>query len=228
VWPAPTIAARRLANPVPPNRLIERVAGPHKPGSEGATLNEARAVVIGVSGASGAPIAVRVVEALAGAKVPVAVVISEGGRAVLREEAGMEAAVLSAKAAFAYDDADLTAPIASGSVPTLGMAIVPASMNTVAKVALGLGDSLLLRAAQVHLKERRTLVVVPRETPVSLIHLRHMVTLAELGAVVLPASPPYYTHPKSVDQQTDYLAGKVLDQFAIPHSLYKGWKGGVL
>jgi flavin prenyltransferase len=181
-----------------------------------------------VSGASGAPIAVRVVEALGSAGVPVALVISEGARAVLREESGIEEAALAAKATRAYEDRDLAAPIASGSVPTRGMAIVPASMNTVAKVALGLSDSLLLRAAQVHLKERRTLVVVPRETPISAIHLRHLTTLAELGAVVVPASPPYYTHPRSVGDQTDYLAGKVLDQLGIPHALYRPWKGGAL
>ncbi len=157
-----------------------------------------------------------------------ALVVSEGARAVLREECGIDPATLSAKASRAFDDHDLAAPIASGSVPTRGMAIVPASMNTVAKVALGLGDSLLLRAAQVHLKERRPLVVVPRETPISAVHLRHLATLAELGVVVLPASPPYYTHPTSVQDQTDYLAGKVLDQFGVPHALYRPWKGGTL
>ncbi|MCI4356877.1 MAG: UbiX family flavin prenyltransferase [Thermoplasmata archaeon] len=195
---------------------------------EGWNLTDSRAVVIGVSGASGAPIAVRVVGALADAGVPVALVVSDGARTVLREESGIEVAALSARATRTFDDHDLTAPIASGSVPTRGMAIVPASMNTVAKVALGLGDSLLLRAAQVHLKERRPLVVVPRETPVSAIHLRHLATLAELGAIVLPASPPYYTHPKSVDDQTDFLAGKVLDQFGVAHTLYRGWKGGAV
>ncbi|MCI4328717.1 MAG: UbiX family flavin prenyltransferase, partial [Thermoplasmata archaeon] len=175
-------------------------------------MPEQRAVVIGVSGASGAPIAVRVLEALAGAAVPVALVVSDGARAVLREESGIEPSALARYATHTFDDHDLAASIASGSVPTRGMAVVPASMNTVAKIALGLADSLLLRAAQVHLKERRPLVVVPRETPISAIHLRHLATLAELGVVVLPASPPYYTHPKSVQDQTDYLAGKVLDQ----------------
>ncbi len=181
-----------------------------------------------MSGASGAPIAVRVVEALRAAKVPVALVVSDGARAVLREESGMEASALAARADHVYEDSDLAAPIASGSVPTRGMAIVPASVNTVAKVALGISDTLLLRSAQVHLKERRKLVVVPRETPVSAIHLRHLATLAELGVVVLPASPPYYTHPTSVADQTDYLAGKVLDQFDVPHALYRRWKGGQL
>jgi 4-hydroxy-3-polyprenylbenzoate decarboxylase len=169
---------------------------------------------------------VRVLDALQHAGVPVALVVSDGARAVLREECGIDPATLAVKASRAYDDHDLAAPIASGSVPTRGMAIVPASMNTVAKVALGISDSLLLRAAQVHLKERRPLVVVPRETPISAVHLRHLASLAELGVVVLPASPPYYTHPGSVQDQTDYLAGKVLDQFGVEHTLYRGWKGG--
>jgi flavin prenyltransferase len=185
-------------------------------------------VVVGVSGASGAPIAVRVLAALRAAHVPVALVVSDGGRTVLREESGIEASSLAADGVRWFEDRDLTAPIASGTVPTRGMAIVPASMSTVAKVALGLSDSLLLRAAQVHLKERRPLVLVPREAPISAIHLRHLVTLAELGAVILPASPPYYTHPKSVEDQTDFLAGRVLDQLGVPHTLYTGWKGGVV
>lgn len=184
--------------------------------------------MVGVSGASGAPIAVRVLEALRAASVPVALVVSEGGRTVLREESGIEPARLVTDGVREFNDHDLTAPIASGTVPTRGMAIVPASMGTVAKVALGLSDSLLTRAAQVHLKERRPLVLVPREAPISAIHLRHLASLAELGAVVLPAAPPYYTHPKTVDDQTSFLAGRVLDQFGVPHTLYTGWKGGVV
>jgi flavin prenyltransferase len=181
-----------------------------------------------VSGASGAPIAVRLVRALSDSGIPVAVVVSEGGRTVLREESGLEPSALAGTGVRMFDDHDLTAPIASGSVPTRGMVVVPASMNTVAKVALGISDALLLRAAQVHLKERRTLVLVPRETPMSAIHLRHLATLAELGAIVLPASPPYYTHPKTVEDQTDFLAGRVLDVLRIPHTLSTRWKGGVV
>jgi flavin prenyltransferase len=216
-WPT------RFPRTVLSTESLDRISWPEEP-----DLPEQQAVVVGVSGASGAPIAVRVVEALGAAGVPVVLVVSYGARAVLLEESGIDPSALAAKATRAFDDHDLTAPIASGSVPTRGMAIVPASMNTVAKVALGLADTLLLRAAQVHLKERRPLVLVPRETPISAVHLRHLATLAELGAVVLPASPPYYTHPKSVDDQTDYLAGKVLDQFGVAHTLYRGWKGGVL
>jgi flavin prenyltransferase len=183
-------------------------------------------VVVGVSGASGAPIAVRVLDALKAANVPVALVISDGAVAVLREECGIAPESLASRAARTYSDHDLGAPIASGSSPTRGMAIVPCSSNTVARVALGLGDTLLTRAAHVHLKERRRLVIVPRESPLPTTLLRHLTTLSELGVVVLDAAPPYYLHPKSVDDQTAYLAGKVLDHLGVPHRLYHGWKSG--
>jgi flavin prenyltransferase len=181
-------------------------------------------IVVGVSGASGAPIAVRVLRALHEAQVPVALVVSDGAADVLQEEAGLAPEALEPFATVRYLDDDLAAPIASGSRPTRGMVVVPCSGNTTAKIALGLADTLLTRAAAVHLKERRRLVVVPRETPLSTLLLRHLTTLSELGAVVLDAAPPYYLHPRSVDDLTAYLAGKVLDQFDVPHRLYTGWR----
>jgi len=181
-------------------------------------------IVVGVSGASGAPIAFRVLRALQEAGVPVALVVSAGARAVLREECGLDVESLRPLADRVYDDADLGAPIASGSRRTRGMVVVPCSSNTAAKIALGLGDSLLTRAAHVHLKERRPLVVVPRETPLPTVLLRHLATLSELGVVVLIASPAYYLHPTSIDDVTDYLAGKVLDHLGVGHHLYRGWK----
>ena len=187
-------------------------------------MTEEPPIVVGVSGASGAPIAVRVLETLHAAHQEVALVVSNGARTVLREECGLEPDALAAWASHSYADTDLAAPIASGSVPTRGMVIVPCSSNTAAKVALGLADTLLTRAAAVHLKERRRLVVVPRETPLSTTLLRHLTALSELGAVVLVASPAYYLRPKSVDELTDYLAGKVLDHLGVGHRLYQGWK----
>ncbi|HTT15720.1 MAG TPA: UbiX family flavin prenyltransferase [Thermoplasmata archaeon] len=182
--------------------------------------------VIGVSGASGAAIALKVLEALRAARQPVALVVTDGAVAVLREECGVGPEALRSLARDVYSDHDLGAPIASGSRPTRGMAVVPCSVNTVAKIALGLADTLLTRAAHVHLKERRTLVVVPRETPMPSTLLRHLLTLSEAGVVVLDAAPPYYLHPRSVDDQTAYLAGKVLDHLGVPHRLYVGWKAG--
>lgn len=181
---------------------------------------------MGVSGASGAPIAVKVLESLHAAGRPVALVASRAGLGVLREETGLERAALERYAEAVYDDDDLGAPIASGSRPTRGMAIVPCSATTAAKVSLGLADTLLTRAAHVHLKERRRLVVVPRETPMPTTLLRHLVTLSELGAVVLVASPAYYLKPRSVEDVTGYLAGKVLDHLGVSHELYRGWKAG--
>jgi flavin prenyltransferase len=179
---------------------------------------------VGVSGASGAPIALRVLQGLRAANVPVALVVSKGAVAVLREECDLAPEALTPYATVHYSDDDLAAPIASGSRPTRGMVVVPCSGNTAAHIALGLADTLLTRSAQVHLKERRRLVVVPRETPLSTLLLRHLTTLSELGVVVLDAAPPYYLHPRSVDDLTSYLAGKVLDQLGVPHQLYRGWK----
>jgi len=187
-------------------------------------LGEEAPYVVGVSGASGAPIAVRVLQGLQAANVPVALVVSKGAAAVLRAECDLAPEALTSYATVHYSDEDLAAPIASGSRPTRGMVVVPCSGNTVAHIALGLADTLLTRTAQVHLKERRRLIVVPRETPLSTLLLRHLTTLSELGVVVLDAAPPYYLHPRSVDDLTSYLAGKVLDQLGVPHQLYRGWK----
>ncbi len=183
-------------------------------------------VVVGVSGASGAPIAVRLLMALRDARVPSALVVSAGAEAVLREECGTSAEELGRLAATQYRDTDLAAPIASGSRPTRGMAIVPCSDSTAAKIALGLADTLLPRAALVHLKERRRLVVVPRETPMPTILLDHLAALSRQGVVVLPPSPAYYLHPSSIDDVTSYVAGKVLDHLGVTHTLYRGWKEG--
>ncbi|HEY6238256.1 MAG TPA: UbiX family flavin prenyltransferase [Thermoplasmata archaeon] len=188
--------------------------------------SESPPVVIGVTGASGAPIAVRALRALHEGGVPVALIVSQGAVPVLKEECGIAPGALAQYAREVYSDGDFTSPIASGSRKTRAMAIVPCSSNTLAKVAVGISDTLITRAAQVHLKEHRPLVVVPRETPLSAIALRHMTTLAELGVVVLPASGAYYTHPKSVDDITDFLAGRLLDHLGVAHHLHRGWREG--
>ena len=224
MWPAPTIAARRRANRRPRTLLMRGPLRSIK--GRGHLLSDEPPVVIGLTGASGAPIAVRALRALHEAKVPVALVVSDGAVPVLREECGLAPGALAQYARDVYDDHDLSSPLASGSRRTRAMAIVPCSANSVAKVALGISDTLILRAAQVHLKEHRPLVVVPRETPLSAILLRHMTTLSELGVVVLVAAGPYYTHPKSVDDITDFLAGRLLDHLGVPHQLYRGWREG--
>jgi len=181
-------------------------------------------VVVGISGASGAPIAVKVLEALRAANVETALVASRSGLEVVREETGLDAAALGRLATHRYEEDDFQAPIASGSRRTRGMVVVPCSSTSVAKIALGLGDNLLTRAAHVHLKERRRLVLVPRETPLPTLLLRHLTSLSEMGAVVLVPAPAYYLHPTTLGEVTDYVAGKVLDHLGVPHRLYRGWK----
>jgi len=179
--------------------------------------------VVGISGASGAPIALRLLDVLRTAHRPTAVVVSDGGERVLREEVGIDPAGVAALADRSYLDSDVGAPIASGSQPTGGMVVVPCSANTVARLALGLTDTLITRAVHVHLKEQRKVVIVPRETPLPTLMLRHLTALSELGVVVLIASPAYYLRPKSMDEATDYLVGKILDQLGISHTLYRPW-----
>lgn len=181
-------------------------------------------LVVGVSGASGAPIAVALLQALAKTEIPVALIVSDGGEAVLRAECDLYARDLAQYADQVYDDGDPAARIASGSTRTRGMVVVPCSGNTLAKISHGFADTLITRAAQVHLKERRPLVLVPRETPLSTLMLRNLTLASEAGAVVLFAAPPYYLKAESVQGLVDYLAGKVLDVFSIPHQLYRGWK----
>lgn len=180
--------------------------------------------VLGISGSSGMPVALRVLEALRAAGEPTALVVSAGAEAVLREECGLSRPEVESRAEVAYADSDLASPLASGSRRTRGMAIVPCSGNTAAKVALGLSDTLLTRAAQVHLKERRRLVLLVRETPLSTILLGQLARLSELGVAVLPATVPYYLHPEKVGEVTDFLAGRVLDLLGVEHALYRGWK----
>jgi flavin prenyltransferase len=179
-----------------------------------------------MTGASGAAIGARVIETLRQSRVEHAVILSGGAAGVIREELGMEPNALLKGSPTIYADTDLAAPIASGSRRTRGMAVVPCSTNTLAKIATGLADTLLTRVAHVHLKERRRLVLVPRETPLSAIDLGHMTRLAELGVVILPATPAFYLHPKGVGDLVDFLAGKTLDHLGVPHHLYRGWREG--
>ena len=198
-------------------------------------------IAIAVTGASGALYATRTLAALLTRGVHVELVISDYGRRLLRDELGDEAAVenlgpyLAARYGAAVGDGtitlhsnrDLGATIASGSHGCSGMAIVPCSMKTLAGVAHGLSRSLVERAADVMLKERRRLVIVPRETPMSLPQLRNMVLCAEAGAMILPAMPAFYQLPKSLDDLADFMAGKILSALGFDHDLYPPWTGRV-
>jgi len=182
-------------------------------------------VVVGISGASGIPYAEDLLRALRAAEAEVHLVVTRGGRRLVEAEGGVGLQELEALAHRAYSPDDLAAPIASGSFATRGMVVVPASQGTLAKIAYGLTDNLLTRAALVHLKERRTLVVVPRETPLALPTLRALVALAEAGAVVLPAAPGFYHRPRAVADLVRFVTQRILDQLGIPLAWAPRWQG---
>jgi 4-hydroxy-3-polyprenylbenzoate decarboxylase len=194
--------------------------------------------VVGVSGASGTPYARAVLAGLLDAGQPVDLIVSRAARLTLLDETGLSfrdshwredlASWLgpAVEGDLAYWAAgDLAAGPASGSYPAQGMVVVPTSTAALAGIAIGLSKDLLQRAADVALKERRPLVVVPREAPYTRATLQHMLTLHDAGAVVLPASPAFYTAPQSVDQLVDFVAAKVLDAIGVQHDLITRWTG---
>lgn len=195
-------------------------------------VSETAPVTLAITGASGAAYGVRVLGALNGQGVPVRLVVSTTGWRLLEEELGIqgEAGLRERTGDWSgvvlYDDRDRGATPASGSAPSRGMAIVPCSMGTLASIAQGTTRSLIERAADVCLKERRRLVLVPRETPYSAIHLENMLRLTNAGAVVLPASPGFYDRPSSIEQLVDFIAGRVLAQLGIPNDLGPRWASG--
>lgn len=180
-------------------------------------------IIVGVSGASGAPIAVELLRALRQARVESHLIVTPGGWRTIAEETGMTAEQFCALADAVYDVADIGAPPASGSWRARGMVVVPCSMKTLAGIHSGYSDNLLLRAADVTLKERRKLVLMPRECPMSTIHLRNQYDLSLMGAVILPPVLSYYSHPERVEDLARHLVGKVLDQFEIEYGEFRRW-----
>ena len=181
-------------------------------------------IILAVSGASGTLYAAALVRELAGRDdVELHVIISEAARKVMALETDLAPDALTRGAVAAYDPSDIAAPPASGSWRHDGMIICPCSMATLSAVATGFGHNLIHRAADVALKERLRLVLVPRETPLSAVHLENMLTATRAGAVVLPASPGFYHRPATIEDLTAQLAGKILDQLDIPHDLFKRW-----
>jgi 4-hydroxy-3-polyprenylbenzoate decarboxylase len=192
--------------------------------------------VVALTGASGAPYGVRLLDLLLRAGRTVHLSISPAAVQVMERELGrtvhldrFDPAVLFASPApgpgrlVYHHYRDFSAGIASGSFLTGGMAVCPASMGTVAAIAHGLSENLIHRAADVHLKERRKLVLVPRETPLGLVQLRNLTACAEAGAIVLPAMPGFYTRPKTVDEMVDFVVGRVCDQLGVEHRLFERW-----
>ncbi|MDE2723728.1 MAG: UbiX family flavin prenyltransferase [Gemmatimonadota bacterium] len=195
-------------------------------------------ITVAITGASGAIYALRTLRALLMREVAVDVVISEFGWMLLRDEAGFEGKQrdfgrfirelygVSVDNMALHPLKNLAATLASGSAQSDGMVVVPCSMKTLASIAHGLSRNLIERAADVALKERRTLIVVPRETPMNLIQLRNMVAVAEAGAVVVPAMPAFYQKPETFDDLADFVVGRILSLLGIEHDLYPAWEGG--
>jgi 4-hydroxy-3-polyprenylbenzoate decarboxylase len=193
---------------------------------------------VGITGGSGAPYALRLLRALVASGHEVHVVVSPAGETVMQIECGIkpgktlrekEAALAAAAEAGGegrlrlFDPQNLAAPISSGSFPSTGMVIVPCSVGTLGRIANGISSNLIERAADVMLKERRRLVVVPRETPLNEIHLRNMLALRQAGADILPASPAFYHRPRTIADMVDMVVGRILDRLGVENTLFHRW-----
>lgn len=187
-----------------------------------------RKYLVCITGASGARYGIRVIQALVESGCEVHAIVSRWGERVVVEETGRAFAAWADLTGVAqervYDAEDLSAPPASGSFRLDGAVIVPCSMNSVGAIASGVCGNLIHRVGLVCLKEKRPLVLVPRECPLSLIDLKNMATLAAAGAVISPAAPAFYYKPKTIDDLIDFVAGKILDNLGIEHGLFKRWE----
>lgn len=194
-------------------------------------------VVVAITGASGIVYGTRLLSFLLEQGYPVYAVISDSARLVIEEELGIPVAEQSRQESLRqmfgthlqnltiFSAKDFKAPVASGSFPVHGMVIVPCSMGTLGAVASGISNNLIHRAADCMIKENRRLVIVPRETPLSAIHLENMLKLARLGVRMVPAMPGFYSGEQSIEQVVDFMVGKILDQLDIPHALFPRWTG---
>jgi len=182
-------------------------------------------IIIGISGASGAIYGVELLKALRAAKVETHLVVTKTAQITLAHETEYSPAKIHKLADHFYSNSDMAASVASGSFKTMGMIVAPCSMKSVAEIATGIAGSLLTRAADVCLKERRRLVLMPRETPLHSIHLRHMLTLSDMGVIIAPPMPAFYSKPTSLDDMVKHTVGRILDLFDIDHDLVKRWQG---
>ena len=188
-------------------------------------LSEQRNLIVGITGATGTIIGVRLLQLLQGSDVDTHLVMSRWGARTLVEETDYTVEQVQALAARAYPVGDQGAPISSGSFVSLGMVIAPCTVNTLASIAHGHGENLVHRAADVVLKERRKLVLVVREAPLSDIHLENMLKLSRMGVVILPPVPAFYNRPKTLDEMVNHIAMRVLDQFDIHMDVMERWSG---
>jgi polyprenyl P-hydroxybenzoate/phenylacrylic acid decarboxylase-like protein len=189
-------------------------------------VNEKRRIVVGISGATGPHYGIRLLEALGSVdSVESHLVISRGARRTIELETDMNVAAVEKLADVVYRPENLAAAISSGTFLTRGMVVAPCSMKTLSAIATGYTDELLTRAADVTLKEGRRLVLLCRETPLSVIHLKNMLAAAEAGAIILPPMPAFYFRPRSIDELIDHTIGKALDLLNIDHSFGYRWPG---
>lgn len=185
-----------------------------------------RRLVVGITGASGVVYGIRLLEALKQIGIESHLVLTRAAEMTIGYETDRTARDVRALADRVYQIGDVGAAISSGSFQTLGMAVVPCSMKTLAEIACGVTGTLLSRAADVTLKERRRLVLVPRETPLHLGHIRNMAAVTEMGAIVAPPMPAFYAMPQTLDDLIDHTVGRVLDLFGLDAGLVKRWSGG--
>ena len=181
-------------------------------------------LTIAMTGASGVIYGKRLLEVLHNKKVETHLVISEAAEKIIAHELGTTKESLEKLADHFYEVDDWSSPIVSGSFETDGMVIVPCSMKTLAGIASGFAENVILRAADVMLKEKRKLILVPRETPLNSIHLRNMLELANQGAIIIPSMPAFYHKPKSVEALVDFVVGRILDVLGLEHNLYMRWQ----
>jgi flavin prenyltransferase len=181
-------------------------------------------IVIGFSGASGIIYGIRLLEILHSINIQTYLIISEWAKKNIEIETDKTLEYVKSLSSINYDNFKLDASVSSGSFLHDGMVIVPCSMKSLSSIANGYDDSLISRAASVTLKESRKLILVPRETPLSRIHLENMIKLQEAGAIILPAMPGFYHRPLTIDEIVDHLVGKILDQLKIKHDLFSRWK----
>jgi 4-hydroxy-3-polyprenylbenzoate decarboxylase len=182
-----------------------------------------RSLIVGISGSSGSILGIKLLEFLWSANIETHLIISSPSESIIPHETEYSVEDVKKLAAKTYDNKDFFAPFASGSFKTDGMVIIPCSMKTLAGVASGYSDNLMLRAADVCLKERRKLVLVTRETPLSLIHIKNMSKVTKAGTVVLPPMLSFYSKPKTIDDMINHTIGKVLDVLGIENKLYERW-----
>ena len=181
-------------------------------------------IVVAITGASGVIYGIRLLEALKELKIENSLIISDAAKTVIESETDFEIEDIVKLADKYYEFNDLTASINSGSFKFESLAIVPCSMKTLSSIANGYGDNTITRVADVSLKERRCTVIVPRETPLRTAHIKNMLTLSQEGAIILPAMPGFYSNHDTVDDQIDFVVGKILDTLNIENNLFKRWE----